>query len=361
LSDFFYVWLRLALKDDYPEFSTPLVPKAREIVVNEKARVEGGVKDDTFFRKGLLRSFQECHRVLKDDGVLVFTFHHEAPRAWAAVLDAVLQAGFDIRRVWTYHSEKVGGSHGGGIRFDTVIVARKREGEPGEASWQRLQDEISAEVQNELKRLLENGATLGMEDVFVVTMGKALAVYSRHYPKVMREGRAVTLEEAIEDIEGLVNEQIDAYWGLVVPAWLDVLSRIYLQTLAHRETVSRDQLVKMCTYAGVQFTELENQHLMRRSKKAGVYEVLTPLQRKGYLEKQRKEDKPLSPLDRAHWLYIVYKEGRSLREAVPQVVGAGVSSSQLEEVINALAKITRDRTYERIGQEVERLKEQGVL
>ena len=46
---------------------------------------------------------------------------------------------------------------------------------------------------------------------------------------------------------------------------------------------------------------------------------------------------------------------------MPQVVGAGVSPSQLEEVINALAKITRDRTYERIGQEVERLKEQGVL
>jgi hypothetical protein len=43
--------------------------------------------------------------VLKDDGLLVFTFHHEAPRAWGAILDAALQAGFDIRRVWTYHSE----------------------------------------------------------------------------------------------------------------------------------------------------------------------------------------------------------------------------------------------------------------
>jgi putative DNA methylase len=112
LSDFFYVWLRLALKDDYPEFSPPLVNKEREIVVNEKAVVGTGdtgqgtrVKDDTFFREGLLRCFRECHRVLKDDGLLVFTFHHEKPKAWAAVLDAVLQAGFDIKRVWTYHSE----------------------------------------------------------------------------------------------------------------------------------------------------------------------------------------------------------------------------------------------------------------
>jgi putative DNA methylase len=356
LSDFFYVWLRLALKDDYPEFSTPLVPKAREIVVNEKAKVDGGVKDDAFFRQGLLRCFRECCRVLKDVGLLVFTFHHEAPRAWAAVLDAVLQARFDIRRVWTYHSEIRSGIHASGIRFDTVIVARKRQGEASEASWQRLQDEIAAEVQDELKRLLQNGATLGMEDVFVVTMGKALAVYSRHYPKVMREGRQVTLEEAIEDIEGLVNEQIDAYWGLVVPSWLDVVSRIYLQTLAHRETVSRDQLVKMSTYAGVEFGELEKQQLMHRSKKAGVYEVLTPLQRRAYLEKRLNDGEPLTPIDRAHWLYIAYKEGRSLREAVPQV-----SEPRLEEVLGALAKITRDKTYERILQEVERLKGQGVL
>jgi hypothetical protein len=65
----------------------------------------------------------------------------------------------------------------------------------------------------ELKRLLENGANISPEDVFVIVMGKALAVYSRHYPKVMREGKQVSLEEAIEDIEALVDEQIDATTG----------------------------------------------------------------------------------------------------------------------------------------------------
>lgn len=32
-------WLRLALKDDYVEFAPTLMPKEREIVVNEKAFV----------------------------------------------------------------------------------------------------------------------------------------------------------------------------------------------------------------------------------------------------------------------------------------------------------------------------------
>ncbi|MFH1906471.1 MAG: hypothetical protein ABIL11_03665, partial [Chloroflexota bacterium] len=117
------------------------------------------------------------------------------------------------------------------------------------------------------------------------------------------------------------------------------------------------QLVKMSTYAGAQFSELEEQELMRRSKKkAGIYEVLTPQQRREYLEKRLNDGKPLSPVDRAHWLYVVYKEGKSLREAVPRVY-----ELRLEEVIRALAKITRDRTYERIGQEVEQLKGQSAL
>lgn len=366
LSDFFYVWLRLGLPD-YPEFAPPLVPKAREIVVNEKAKVNGGVKDDAFFREGLLRCFREGHRVLKDDGLLAFTFHHESPQAWGAVLEAVLEAGFDVRAVWTYHSEKTGSIHRFGIRFDTVIVCRKRAAEPAAVAWRALQDEIAAEVQGELRRLLTPptpspstggaGVGLGLEDVFVVTMGKALAVYSRHYPRVMHEGKPIQVPQAIEDIEKLVDEQIDAYFGMVVPGWLDALDRVYLQSLAHRQTVSRDSLVKTCRTRGLEFSELEEAQFIRRSKgQAGLYEVLRPKDRAAYLEKRLEEGDPLSPVDRAHWLYLTYQRGRSLREAIPRVYQRG-----LEEVCAALYHITRDSVYERLAQEIERLKGQEVL
>jgi putative DNA methylase len=351
LSDFFYVWLRLGLPD-YPEFAPPLVPKEREIVVNQPAG-----KDDAFFRQGLLQAFRECHRVLKENGPLVFTFHHESPKAWGAVLEAVLEAGFDVRAVWTYHSETRSGFHHAGIRFDTVIVCRKRAAEPAAVAWRALQDEIAAEVQGELRRLLDNGASLGLEDIFVITMGKALAVYSRHYPQVMHEGGAVQVTQAIEDIEKLVDEQIDAYYGMVVPGWLDPLSRVYLQSLAHRQTVSRDSLVKTCRTRGLEFGELEEAQFIRRSKgQAGLYEVLRPTARAAYLEKRLEEGHPLSPVDRAHWLYLTYQRGRSLREAIPQVYQRG-----LEEVCTALHRITRDGVYERLAQEIERLKGQGVL
>jgi len=369
LSDFFYVWLRLALKDDYPEFSTPLVPKEREIVVNKKAVVVTGdagqgtrVKDDAFFRQGLLRCFKECHRVLKDDGLLVFTFHHEAPKAWGSVLDAILQSGFDIRRVWTYHSETRSGVNIG-IRFDTVIVARKRFGEVIEASWELLQSEIVAEVQAELRRLLENGVKVSPEDVFVIVIGKALSVYSRHYPKVMRGGKRVTLEEAIEDIEGLVDEQIDAYYGMVVPAWLDVVSRVYCQTIAHRSTVTRDALVKVCRTRNLDHRVfIERKFIEPIKNKAGVFKVLKPSERKEFLEgfwgAKAKIQTGLTPLpiDRAHWLHIAWESNLPVDDVARFVYERG-----LEEVCDALAKITRDQTYAKIADRLRRMKAQGRL
>jgi putative DNA methylase len=248
-----------------------------------------------------------------------------------------------------------------GIRFDTVIVARKRVEEPTEASWASLQDEIVSEVQAELKRLLENGVNVSPEDVFVIVMGKALAVYSRHYPKVMRGGKQVSLEDAIEDIEALVDEQIDAYYGMVVPTWLDPVSRIYCQTLAHRPAVTRDALVKVCRTRGIDFSVFVERQFIKQEK-SGVFKVLKPSERKGYLEgfwggkaKARSGVEAL-PIDRAHWLYIAWESGRPVDEVAREIYIGG-----LEEVCDALAKITRDQTYSKIAERLRRMKDNGVL
>jgi putative DNA methylase len=351
LSDFFYVWLRAGLKEDYPEFIPLMVPKETEVVVNQKAD-----KTDEHFRQGLLRCFKECHRVLKDDGVMAFTFHHEEPQAWGAVLQAVLDAGLNIEAVWTYHSETTGSIHRYGIRFDTIVVCRKRLEEPAPAAWGVLQDRIVAAVRDELRRLLEDGAALSSEDVFVITMGKALSVYSGHYPNVRHDGQQVRLTQAIEDIEALVDEQIDAYYGMVVPAWLDALSRVYLQHLARRAVVTRDGLVKACRTRGLDFGELEELRYIGRGKRSGEYQVLLPQKRMNWLEERLEKGYDLSPLDRAHYLYALYKAHRSLRTEIPRLYTRG-----LEEITDALYRITRDRGYELITADIERLKEQGVL
>jgi adenine-specific DNA methylase len=123
LADFFYVWLRLGLSERYPEFAPPSVGRENEAIVNP----DHG-KGVDYYRDTLAAVFRECHRVLKDEGLLVFTFHHGAPEAWDALAEALRAASFAIQRVWPVHAEMDVGVPILGkesVKFDAILVCRK--------------------------------------------------------------------------------------------------------------------------------------------------------------------------------------------------------------------------------------------
>ena len=68
LSDFFYVWMRQALKQTYPNlFRTMLVPKAEELVATPY-RFDGSVeKARDFFEDGMLHTCQQIYQYARED------------------------------------------------------------------------------------------------------------------------------------------------------------------------------------------------------------------------------------------------------------------------------------------------------
>jgi hypothetical protein len=125
LSDFFHVWLKLLKLKAYPgneQKRTPL--KEALYVSNGRAETNG---DHAIFSKGLASAFNECFRVLKNDGMLIFTFHHNDPRAWAALAEAVLGAGFQVTNTFPVRSEGQSQFHSdeGNLKWDEVLVCRK--------------------------------------------------------------------------------------------------------------------------------------------------------------------------------------------------------------------------------------------
>ena len=74
LSDFFYVWLQLLLKDKYPEIYTgDYSPKTLEAVSNKARHPDD---HDAFYKRLLTECWREASRLLKPGGILSFTFHH---------------------------------------------------------------------------------------------------------------------------------------------------------------------------------------------------------------------------------------------------------------------------------------------
>ena len=305
LADFFYVWLRLALKDRYACFKPELSPKAREIIKNE---AQG--KDEDFFFRALTRAFAQCHRVLRNDGLFVFTFHHAQTWAWKCVLKAILEAGFYVVAVYPIHSESPDRTHKG-ISYDIPFVCRKRLEESRPTSWESLKDEIYFAAQESVERLKSSRRELSDADLFVIVMGRCLELYSKHWPNIFKEGQRVDVDQAVDDLDDLVDSLIKSYELKLLPASLDETTKLYLLYIAGQKTVSADDLRKrLVTGGGNLDLFIKRGYLLTKRKRMTV---ATPSQRMAFIEREMERDRDLPLIDIAHHLYATYQAGQPVQ------------------------------------------------
>jgi hypothetical protein len=250
LSDFFYVWLRLVLKDRYPALFAPdYTPKSLEAVANRAREPED---PDGFYRRLLTQCWRESYRILQPGGLLAFTFHHSEDEPWVAVLESLFEAGFYLEATYPIRSDetKGEGSKPGtfgsqSIEYDIIHVCRKRTEEPKAVSWGRMRREVMADVR-QLQQMLENHAKEGLPaaDLQVIRRGKALEYFSRHYGKVyVDEGRPISVKDALVGINQLIDE--DANQGKEQPpVTAEPMTRQFLRTFGAANEIKRDQLQK---------------------------------------------------------------------------------------------------------------------
>jgi putative DNA methylase len=103
LCHFWLVWLKNKLP-----FACKTFELNDEVVVHRKKDPTSNYpKTFDDYRLGLTSIYRECFRVLKLDGVLVFTFNNKNPDAWFAVIKAALDAGFDLEPEGITYQEQI--------------------------------------------------------------------------------------------------------------------------------------------------------------------------------------------------------------------------------------------------------------
>jgi putative DNA methylase len=246
LADFFYVWLRLALKHKYPDnFSAEYTPKSLEAVANKFREPED---PNGFYQRLLTQCWREAHRMLKPSGILAFTFHHNEDEPWVAVLESLFNAGYYLEATYPIRSDETKGDGQFGsqkVEYDIIHVCRKRTEEPKPVSWGRMRREVMADVR-QLQAMLENHAKEGLPaaDIQVIRRGKALEYFSRHYGKVyVDEGRTISVRDALIGINQLIDEDADK-GKEASPVNAEPITRQFLRTFGNAPELKRDQLQK---------------------------------------------------------------------------------------------------------------------
>ncbi len=159
LADFFFAWQQLS-----QETSAESTRSKYEV---QDANAER-------FAAKLTAVFHECHRILTDDGLLVFTYHHSRNDGWKALAHAILDAGFSAVNAHPVRSEMSVATPKSQakepIQLDVIVVCRKTV-----AVSRRV--EIANAVTSarvKLSRLQAAGFRLSRNDRKVVLYGQLL-------------------------------------------------------------------------------------------------------------------------------------------------------------------------------------------
>ncbi len=185
LSDFFFAWLSPVLRDRYPWFAKP------------DSSNEGEVqhKDPHLFARALASVFRECARVLKDDGVLAFSFHHSRAEGWAAIYEAITTSGLVVVAAHPVHAElraarpKTAAKEP--ISLDAILVCRKRS--KVQSKTLALYD-IAQRIETVSRQLKAAGMSISMGDRFVIGAAQTM---------IAKSAEALTYDEMKAHLEAV--------------------------------------------------------------------------------------------------------------------------------------------------------------
>lgn len=224
LSDFFYVWLRRALRPHLPQlFATVTTPKEGELVATP-ARHGGRRGAEKYFLDGMTQAMQrvaeQCHPAFPvtiyyafkqaevEDGV------GASSTGWDTFLQALVQVGFEVAGTWPMRTEMQGRVRDRGesnaLASSIVLVCRKRSSSAAAISrrqFVRLLNQTLPAALAQMTGADEGGhSPVAPVDLSQAIIGPGMAIFSRYDAVLEADGTPMTVKTALQLINRFLAE-----------------------------------------------------------------------------------------------------------------------------------------------------------
>ena len=224
LSDYFYVWLRRALRPLFPDlFATLAVPKVEELVATPY-RHGGTEKAEAFFLAGMNRAIrrlgERTHRVFPVTIYYAFKQAETSNEAgtsstgWETFLEGVIRCGFSITGTWpmrTENASRLVGMDTNALASSIVLACRRRPADAAAAGRMEFIECLKKELPKALRDLQQAG--IAPVDLAQAAIGPGMAVFTRYSGVHHVSGEPLTVREALAHINEVLDETLEEQEG----------------------------------------------------------------------------------------------------------------------------------------------------
>jgi adenine-specific DNA methylase len=183
ISEFFYTWERLILKDSYEFFKPEHIPCNDEVTVNES---KGITKEE--YKNKLSVCFKETNRVLKKKSPLILTYNNSSTEGWCLLLEALIDADFIVEKTYPIYTEFNAGlidNRREKMNYDLVIVAKvKEEVMSNLIELDEFIEKVEQEFEKTYLKLMDH--SLCILDILLIKTGKVFELYSKYGPNIYK-------------------------------------------------------------------------------------------------------------------------------------------------------------------------------
>jgi putative DNA methylase len=223
LSDFFYVWLRKALRPVLPDlFATVAVPKEEELVATP---IRHGTKSqaEEFFLAGMTKAM---HRLASQTHpALPVSIYYAFKQAetdsesgtvstgWETFLEAVTRAGLQLSGTWPMRTElenRPRGSGSNSLASSIVLVCRKRPADAPSISRREFIRELNGVLPEALDEMTKGSgderSPVAPVDLSQAIIGPGMAVFSKYAAVLEADGSPMSVRTALQLINRFLAE-----------------------------------------------------------------------------------------------------------------------------------------------------------